>query len=79
MKMNFIDFETSIDSFYRFFSKKSMNKNVDNSRSKNQSLNFNNDLAKALKETFRDFYNNFDKLSFFEDESDTSSIIFYVQ
>ena len=34
MRMKFIDFQTSIDSFYRFFSKKSMNENVDNSRSK---------------------------------------------
>ena len=34
IKMKFIDFETLIDSFYRFFSKKSINKNVNNSKSK---------------------------------------------
>ena len=35
MRVKFIDFQTSIDSFYRFFSKKLINENVDNSKSKN--------------------------------------------
>ena len=72
MKMKFINFETSIDSFYRFFSKKLMNKNVNNSKSKRSFLNFNNDLTKTFKKIFQDFYNDFDKTSFFNNESDTS-------
>ena len=53
MKVKRIDFETSIiDSFYRFFSKKSMNKNVDNSETKYSSLIFNDGLTKALKKIF---------------------------
>ena len=53
MKMKRIDFELSIiNSFHRFFSKKSMNKNVDNSKMKHSFLNFNNDLTKTLKKIF---------------------------
>ena len=77
--MKFIDFQTSIDSFYRFFLKKSMNENVNNSKSKNQFLNFNDDLTKTLKKTFRDFCNDFDELSFFENNNDISSITSYIQ
>ena len=76
--MKFIDFETSIDSFYRFFSKKLINKNVNNSRSKHSFLNFDNDLTRTLKKTFRSFYNDFNKLSFFDDESDASSTTFHI-
>ena len=39
IKMKFINFETLIDSFHRFFSK-------------NQPLNFNNDLMKTFIKTF---------------------------
>ena len=54
-KMKFMNFETSIDLFYRFFSKKSMSENVNNSKSKNEFSNFNNDLTKTLIKTFRNF------------------------
>ena len=54
-----------------------MNENVDNSKSKNQLLNFNNDLTKALKEIFRSIYNDFDESSFFENDKGSSSITFY--
>ena len=77
MKMKRIDFETSIiDSFYRFFSKKSMNENVDNSKTKHSFLIFNNGLTKALKEIFRNIYNDLNESSSFE--SDLSSTAFYV-
>ena len=79
MRIKFIDFQTSIDSFYRFFSKKSINENVNNSRSKNQSLNFNNDLTKTLKKTFRNIYNDFDESSFFENNKDLLSITSHFQ
>ena len=53
MKIKRIDFETSIvDSFYRFFSKKSMNENVDNSKTKHSFSIFSGDLTKALKKIF---------------------------
>ena len=53
MKIKRIDFETSIvNSFYRFFSKKSMNKNVNNSKMKHSFLIFSDDLTKTLKKTF---------------------------
>ena len=53
MKMKRIDFETSIvDSFHRFFSKKSINKNVNNSKTKHSFLIFNDGLTKALKKIF---------------------------
>ena len=35
IKMKFINFETSIDSLHRFFSKKSINEDINNSKSKN--------------------------------------------
>ena len=35
IKMKLINFETSIDSFHRFFFKKSINENINNFRSKN--------------------------------------------
>ena len=73
MKMKFIDSETSIDSFYHFFSKKSINENVDNSKSKHLSLNFNNDLTKTLKKIFRNFYNDFDESLFFNNKNNASS------
>ena len=79
MKIKFINFQTSIDSFYRFSSKKSMNKNINNSRSKSQFLNFNNDLIKTLKKIFRNIYNDFDELSFFENSKSILSIIFHAQ
>ena len=51
--MKRIDFETSIvDSFYRFFSKKPMNENVNNSKMKHSFSIFNNDLMKTLKKIF---------------------------
>ena len=53
MKMKRIDFEISIiDSFYRFFSKESMNENVDNSKTKYSFLIFNGGLTKTLKKIF---------------------------
>ena len=79
MKMKFINFQTSIDSFYRFFSKKSINENVNNSRSKNQFLNFNDDLTKTLKKIFRGIYNNFNESSFFENDKDLLLIISHFQ
>ena len=67
MKIKRIDFETSIvNSFYRFFSKKSMNKNVNNSKMKHSFLIFSDDLTKTLKKTFWDIYNDLNKSSFFE-------------
>ena len=78
MKIKFINFETSIDSFYYFFSKELMNENINNSKSKRSFLNFNNDLTKTFEKTFRSFYNNFDKISFFDNENDTSSTTFYI-
>ena len=67
MKMKWVDFETSIiNSFYRFFSKKSINENVNNSKTKHSFLIFNNDLTKTLKEIFRGIYNDLNESSFFE-------------
>ena len=69
MKMKRIDFETSIiDSFYHFFSKKSMNENINNSKTKHSFLIFNNDLMKALKKIFRDIYNDLNESLFFEND-----------
>ena len=79
MKMKLIEFEMSIDSFHRFFSKKSINENVDNSKSKHSFSNFNDDLMKTLKKTFRDFYNDFDELSFFNNKSNALLITFYIK
>ena len=53
MKMKRVGFETSIiDSFHRFFSKKSINENADNSKIKHSFLIFNGGLTKALKKIF---------------------------
>ena len=77
MKMKRVDFETSIvDSFHRFFSKESINKNVDNSKMKHSFLIFSDDLTKTLKEIFRNIYNDLNESSFFE--NDLSSITSYV-
>ena len=72
MKIKRVNFESSIDSFHRFFSKESMNEDVNNSKIKHSSLSFNGDLTKTLKKTFRDIYNDLNELSFFE--NDLSSI-----
>ena len=74
MKIKRIDFESSIDSFYRFFSKKSMNKNVNNSKTKHSFSNFNGDLTKTLKKIFRNIYNDLNESLFFENDlSSTTS------
>ena len=53
MKMKRVDFEMLIvDSFHRFFSKESMNENVNNSKIKHSFLIFNDDLMKTLKKIF---------------------------
>ena len=69
MKMKRVDFETSIvDLFHRFFSKKSMNENVNNSKTKHSFLIFNDDLTKTLKKTFRGIYNDLNESLFFEND-----------
>ena len=75
IKVKQIDFETSIiDSFHRFFSKKSINENVDNSKTKHSFLIFSDDLTKTLKKIFRSIYNDLNKsLSFKDDLSPTAS------
>ena len=55
IKMKRINFETLIDSFYRFSSKKPINENVNNSKSKYSFSNFNDDLTKTLKKSFETF------------------------
>ena len=76
MKIKRVDFETSIiDSFYRFFSKKSINENVNNSKTKYLFSIFNNDLTKTLNFFFRDIYNDLSESSFFE--NDLSSTTFH--
>ena len=76
IKIKRIGFKTSIvDSFHRFFSKKSINENVDNSKIKHSFLIFNNDLTKTLKKIFRSIYNDLNKSSSFED--DLFSTAFY--
>ena len=76
MKMKRVDFEASIiNSFHRFFSKESMNENVDNSKTKHSFLIFNDGLMKALKKIFRDICNNLSESSFFE--NDLFSTAFY--
>ena len=67
MKMKFINFETLIDSFHHFFSEKPINENVDNSKSENQFLNFNDDLTETLIKIFRSFFNDFDETLFSKD------------
>ena len=67
IRVKWVDFESSIiDSFHRFFSKKPINENVDNSKTKHSFFNFNNDLTKALKEIFRDIYNDLNEPSSFK-------------
>ena len=74
MKMKCVDFESLIDLFYRFFSKESMNKNVDNSKMKHSFSNFNDDLTKTLKKIFRDICNDLNELLFFKNDlSSTTS------
>ena len=69
IKMKRVDFETSIvDLFYRFFSKKSMNEDVNNSKMKHSFLIFNDDLTKTLKKIFRNIYNDLSESSFFEND-----------
>ena len=75
-KMKRVNFESSIDSFYRFFSKKLMNENVDNSKTKHSFLSFNDDLTKTLKKIFRDIYNDLNESLFFE--NDLSSITSHI-
>ena len=67
MKMKRIDFESLIvNLFHRFFSKKSINENVDNSKTKHSFFNFNDDLTEALKKIFRDIYNDLNESLSFE-------------
>ena len=69
MKIKRIDFETSIvDSFHHFSSKKSINENVNNSKTKHSFSIFNDDLIKTLKKIFRDIYNDLNESSFFEND-----------
>ena len=77
MKMKRIDFKTSIiDSFHRFSSKKSINKNVDNSKTEHSFLIFNGGLTKTLKKIFRNICSDLNESSFFED--DLSSITSHI-
>ena len=77
MKMKRIGFETSIvDSFYRFFSKESINENINNSKTKHSFSIFNGGLTKALKKIFRNIYNDLSESSSFE--NDLFSTTFYV-
>ena len=67
IKIKRIDFESSIvDSFYRFFSKKSINENVDNSKIKHSFFNFSDGLMKTLKKIFRNICNDLNESSSFE-------------
>ena len=67
MRVKRIDFESSIiDLFYRFFSKKLINENADNSKIKYSFFNFNDDLIKTLKKIFRDICNDLNELLSFE-------------
>ena len=67
IRMKRIGFESSIvDSFHRFFSKKSINENVDNSKIKHSFFNFSGDLTKTLKKLFRNIYNDLNEPSSFE-------------
>ena len=67
MRVKRVDFESSIiDSFHRFFSKKSINENVDNLKTKYSFFNFNDDLIKTLKKIFRSIYNDLNKSLSFE-------------
>ena len=67
IKIKRVDFESSIiDSFYHFSSKKLINENVDNSKTKHSFFNFNGDLTKTLKKIFRGIYNDLNESSFFK-------------
>ena len=67
MRIKRIDFELLIiDSFHRFSSKESMNENVNNSKTKHSFFNFNDDLTKTLKKTFRDICNDLNESLSFE-------------
>ena len=77
MKIKRIGFETSIvDSFHHFSSKKSINENVNNSKTKHSFLIFNDDLTEALKKIFRSICNNLNESSSFGD--DLSPTAFHV-
>ena len=77
IKIKRVDFETLIvNLFHRFSSKKSINKNVNNSKTKHSFSIFNNDLIKTLKKIFRSIYNDLNESSFFE--NDLSSTTSYV-
>ena len=75
MEIKRAGFETLIvDLFHRFFSKKSMNENVDNSKTKHSFLIFSDGLMKTLKKIFQDICNDLSELLFFEsDLSPTAS------
>ena len=73
MKMKRVDFELLIDLFHRFFSKKPMNENADNSKTKHSFSSFNDDLTKTLKKIFWNICNDLSESLFFE--NDLSSII----
>ena len=75
MRMKFINFETSIDLFHRFFSKKLISENVNNLKSKRSFLNFNNNLTKTLKKIFRNFFNDLCDFDVFEDSFKRNIII----
>ena len=67
IKMKRVDFKLSIiDSFHRFSLKKSINENVNNSKTKHSFFNFNDGLIKTLKKIFRDICNDLNESSFFE-------------
>ena len=69
IKIKRIGFETSIvDSFHRFFSKKPINENANNSKTKHSFLIFNDDLTKTLKKIFRNICNDLNESSFFEND-----------
>ena len=69
MKMKRVDFETSIiDSFHRFSSKKPINENVNNSKTKHSFSIFNDDLIKTLKKIFRNICNDLNESSFFKND-----------
>ena len=78
IKMKLINFKMLIDLFHYFSSKKLINKNVNNLKSKHSSSNFNNDLIKTSKKIFRGSYNDFDKLLSFDNKNDASSTISHI-
>ena len=77
IKIKRVGFETSIvDSFYHFFSKKSMNENVDNSKMEHSFSISSDDLMKTLKKTFRGICSDLNESSSFE--NDLSPTTFHV-